>query len=63
MPILSSPVGRGSSHSGNLTAIAGISARIRKALQLRGGIRLHNFAGEGTSTSEAFIAAGYRFGH
>jgi hypothetical protein len=62
MPILSSPVGRGSSHAGNLTAIAGVSGRIRRRLQVRAGIRLHNFGAEESSTSEAFIATGYRFG-
>jgi hypothetical protein len=29
---------------------------------VRGGVRLHNFAGEGSSTSEVFVATGYRFG-
>jgi hypothetical protein len=62
MPILSSPVGRGSSRGGNLTMAAGISGRISKRLLVRGGIRLHNFAGEEQSTSEAFVATGYQFG-
>jgi hypothetical protein len=62
MPILSSPVGQRSIHGGNLTAIAGVSGRIRKALQVRVGIRLHNLASEGLSTTEIFIATGYRFG-
>lgn len=62
MPILSSPVGRQSSRVGNLTIIAGVSGRIRQRLQVRGGVRLHNFAGEGLSTTEVFLATGYRFG-
>ena len=62
MPIVASPVGKGSIVTGNLTIIAGVSGRIRERLQVRGGVRLHNFAGEGASTTEVFIATGYRFG-
>jgi hypothetical protein len=62
MPILSSPVGRYASALSNVTIIAGLSGRISRALYLRGGVRLHNFAGEGLSTSETFIATSYRFG-
>jgi hypothetical protein len=60
MPILGSPVGRHASRSGNLAIVAGLSGRIRKGVLLRGGVRLHNFAGEEASTAELFIAAGYR---
>jgi hypothetical protein len=62
MPILSFPVGRGSSRGGNITMVAGISGRISKRWLMRGGIRLHNFAGEEQSTSEVFVATGYQFG-
>ncbi len=62
MPILSSPVGRNSRRSGNSTMVAGISGRVSKRWLVRGGIRLHNFAGEGASTSEVFVATGYQFG-
>jgi hypothetical protein len=62
MPILSSGLGRQTSHGDNLTAITGVSARFRKVLQVRGALRFHNFAGESLSTTEATIAVGYRFG-
>jgi hypothetical protein len=62
MPILSSPVGHNSGRGGNVTMVAGISGQISKSLLVRGGIRLHNFAGEQQSTSEVFIATGYQFG-
>jgi hypothetical protein len=62
MPTLSSPVGRNSTRLPNVTIIAGVSGRIGARLQVRGGIRLHNLAGENLSTSEFFTAAGYRFG-
>jgi hypothetical protein len=62
MPIFSSPVGRYASALSNVTIIAGLSGRISSRLYLRGGVRLHNFAGEGLSTSETFIATSYRFG-
>jgi hypothetical protein len=62
MTILSSPVGRRTSHGSNLTAITGISARFRRVLQVRGALRFHNFAGESLSTTEATIDVGYRFG-
>jgi hypothetical protein len=61
MPILSSPVGHRANHLGNLTIIAGASGRVGRRMQLRSGLRLHNFAGEGLSTTEIFVAAGYRF--
>jgi hypothetical protein len=60
LPILGSPAGRHTYRSGNLAFVAGVSGRIREHLLVRGGVRLHNFAGEGTSTTEVFIAAGYR---
>jgi hypothetical protein len=62
MPILSSPVGRYARALSNVTIIAGLSGRISRRLYVRGGVRLHNFAGEGLSTSETFIATNYRFG-
>jgi hypothetical protein len=62
LPILGIPPGKHAGTQGNLTMIAGLSARIRPRVQLKGGVRLHNFAGEGTSTSEIFMTAGYRFG-
>jgi hypothetical protein len=61
MPTLSSPVGKQATHIHNVTIVAGLSTRIHDKLQLRGGVRLHNFAGEETSTSELFIASGIRF--
>ncbi len=62
MRLLSSPVGRYDRVLGNMTIIAGLSGRLNRRLYLRGGVRLHNFAGEGLSTSETFIATSYRFG-
>jgi hypothetical protein len=62
MPILSSPVGRSTNDLGNFTIIAGASGRAGRRVQLRGGVRFHNFAGEELSTAEIFVAAGYRFG-
>ena len=62
MPILSSPVGRYASALANMTAIAGLSGRITSRLSVRGGVRLHNLAGEGLSTAETFIGTSYRFG-
>ncbi len=61
MPILSSPVGRLASHSGNVTFTAGASAPIVKNVQLRVGLRLHNPSGEGLSTTEAFVETDWRF--
>jgi hypothetical protein len=62
MPILSSPVGRLSHTSENMTVIAGASGRIGKRLRAQGGLRFHNFPAEGLSTTEAFVATGYQFG-
>ena len=42
--------------------IAGLSGRVGHRLQMTGGVRLHNFAGESLSTSEVFLAAGVLFG-
>jgi hypothetical protein len=61
MPILSSPAGRSSARLVDVTIVVGVSGRIGPRLQMRGGVRLHNFAGEDLSTSEIFMAAGYRF--
>jgi len=63
MPILSSPVGHLASRTPNLTIIIGASGRIKRRIEMRGGIRLHNFAGEESSTTEIFFTTGYRFGH
>jgi hypothetical protein len=62
LPMLSGPVGRQSFRGGNLTIIAGVSVRVARPVLVRGGVRLHNFAGEGTSTTEVFMTAGYQFG-
>jgi hypothetical protein len=61
MPLLSSPVGQLVSRSGNLAIIGGASALIMSTLRIRGGIRLHNLAGEGLSTTEVFAETDYRF--
>lgn len=50
------------SHIGNMTIVAGLSGRVTRKVYVRGGMRLHNFGGEGLSTSEIFIATAYRFG-
>jgi Outer membrane protein beta-barrel domain len=62
MPILSSPIGRHARAFSNTTIIAGLSGRLSRRLYLRGGLRLHNIAGEESSTTEWFIGASYRFG-
>ena len=62
MAILSEPIGRFSATSRNIPVIAGLSARVHEHLQLRGGVRFDNFAGEEASTTEMFVAAGFRFG-
>ncbi len=62
MPILSGPVGRRSHSNPNLSMIAGLSGRVGSHLEVKGGVRLHNFAGEGTSTAEVFVSTGYQFG-
>jgi hypothetical protein len=49
-------------HLDTVTFIAGLSGPLSTRLQLSGGLRLHNFAGEGASTTEVFLAAGIRFG-
>jgi hypothetical protein len=60
MPVLASGVGRTTSRAGNITIVAGLSGRVHDRVQLRGGVRLHNFAGEEISTTEVFIATAYR---
>jgi hypothetical protein len=62
MPFVSSPVGRLSHTSENMTIIAGASGRISKRLRVQGGFRFHNLPAEGRSTTEAFVAAGHQFG-
>jgi len=59
---LGSPVGRIEGHVGNVTLVAGLSGRAWRGLQISGGVRLHNFAGENLSTTEAFTSVGLRFG-
>lgn len=60
---LGSRVGRTEGHVGNVTFTAGLSGRAwRNSLQISGGVRLHNFAGENWSTTEAFTSVGFRFG-
>jgi hypothetical protein len=61
MPILSSPVGRHTRVLSNMTIITGVSGRITSRLHVRGGVRLHNLAGEGLSTAETFVGTSYRF--
>jgi len=61
MSILSSPVGRRVRALSNMTIIAGLSGRITSRLYVRGGVRLHNLAGEGLSTAETFVGTSYRF--
>jgi hypothetical protein len=60
MPVLSNPVGHFAGRTGNLTIVAGLSGRIHDRVQVRGGVRLHNFAGEETSTTEVFVTTAYR---
>jgi hypothetical protein len=62
MPFVSSPVGRLSHTSANMTIIAGVSGRISQRLRAQGGLRFHNLPAEGLSTTEAFVATGYQFG-
>jgi hypothetical protein len=48
---------------GNVTFTLGLSGRAwRNSLQISGGLRLHNFAGENWSTTEVFTSVGFRFG-
>jgi hypothetical protein len=61
MSILSSPVGRHARALSNMTIIGGVSGRITSRLHVRGGVRLHNLAGEGLSTAETFVGTSYRF--
>jgi len=58
---LGSPAGRTADHTGNMTWIAGVSGPATTRLRISGGVRLHNFAGENNSTTEAFLTAGVRF--
>ena len=56
-----SGAGDWATHVNNLTMIAGLSGRVGRRVQMTGGVRLHNFAGESLSTSEVFLAAGVLF--
>ena len=47
---------------GNLTFIAGLSGPAWARVQLAGGVRLHNFAGEEMSTAEMYLTTAIRFG-
>jgi hypothetical protein len=47
---------------GNLTLIAGLSGPAAKRIRVSAGVRLHNFFGEGLSTSEAFLTTAFRLG-
>ena len=62
MPILTAASVRRDGQRINVSIVAGVSGRINEVLQIRGGLRFHNFGGEEVSTTEVFIAAGYRFG-
>ena len=46
----------------NLTLIAGLSGPAWARVQLAGGVRLHNLAGEGMSTAEMYLTTAIRFG-
>jgi len=56
-----SAAGDWTTHVNNLTMIAGLSGRVSRRVQMTGGVRLHNFAGESLSTSEVFLATGVLF--
>ncbi len=62
LPIVATPAGRGEGRAGLGTIIAGVSGRPGRRILVRGGVRLHNFAGEQTSTTEVFAAVGYQIG-
>ena len=54
--------GRITPRGSNLTLIAGLSGPAWARLQLAGGVRLHNLAGEGISTAEMYVTTAIRFG-
>ena len=58
---MGSHLGRIGGTVGNLTGIVGLSGPAGCRLRVSGGVRLHNFAGENNSTTEAFLDAGWRF--
>ena len=58
---LGSRLGRVTGGTGNITGVAGLSGPVTGRLRISGGVRLHNFAGENNSTTEAFLTAGIRF--
>ena len=58
---LGSRLGTVTGGTGNVTGIAGLSGPVTRRLRISGGVRLHNFAGENNSTTEAFLTAGVRF--
>ena len=58
---LGSRRGRVTGETGNVTGVAGLSGPVTPRLRISGGVRMHNFAGENNSTTEAFLTAGVRF--
>lgn len=58
---MGSPLGRIGGTVGNLTGIFGLSGPAGRRVRVSGGVRLHNFAGENNSTTEAFLDTGWRF--
>jgi Outer membrane protein beta-barrel domain len=62
MPILTAASFQNDGRRVNVSIIAGVSGRIREMVQIRGGMRFHNFGGEEVSTTEVFMTVGYRFG-
>ena len=58
---LGSHLGRIGGTVGNLTGILGLSGLAGRHVRISGAVRLHNFAGENNSTTEAFLTAGIRF--
>lgn len=59
---LGSRVGGIEGHVGNLTLSAGLSGSAGRRVRISAGVRLHNFAGESWSTTEAFTSLGILVG-